>query len=142
MCQARIWFSFHFIVFQVRRQGRMHDGDFIEFKRPLTVRNPIEFVGSGRSFSSNFRPSEDKFTRMDPGPVFNLEDMLRQEATKLKAKVQEASLKAAQAAEEAEVKLEEMVQKVMEETDATKEEVENIVSVRNKTSFHNKTFLI
>ena len=54
--------------------------------------------------------------------------MLKKEAAKLKAKVQEASLAAAKAAEEAEQKLEEMVEKVMDETDATREEVENIVS--------------
>ena len=55
--------------------------------------------------------------------------MLKKEAAKLKAKVQEASLAAAKAAEEAEQKLEEMVEKVMDETDATREEVENIVSI-------------
>ena len=55
--------------------------------------------------------------------------MLKKEAAKLKAKVQEASLAAAKAAEEAEQKLEEMVEKVMVETDATREEVENIVSI-------------
>ena len=54
--------------------------------------------------------------------------MLKKEAAKLKAKVQEASLAAAKAAEEAEQKLDEMVEKVMVETDATREEVENIVS--------------
>ena len=50
------------------------------------------------------------------------------QAAKLKAEVKEASLKAAKAAEEAEKKLDEMVKMVVEETDATKEEVESIVS--------------
>merc|ERR1711973_303113 len=62
---------------------------------------------------------------MDVGPVFNLEDMLREEAAKLKAQIQEASLKAAKAAEEAEKKMEDMVKVVKK--DATHEEVENII---------------
>ena len=66
--------------------------------------------------------------------------MLKKEAAKLKAKVQEASLAAAKAAEEAEQKLDEMVEKVMVETDATREEVENIVSnLYQKKRIHIKT---
>ena len=72
-------------------------------------------------------PSAKSLNRVEAAPVFNLNDMLKKEAAKLKAKVQEASLAAAKAAEEAEQKLEEMVEKVMDETDATREEVENIV---------------
>ena len=55
------------------------------------------------------------------------------QAAKLKAEVKEASLKAAKAAEEAEKKLDEMVKMVVEETDATKEEVESIVSSKLKS---------
>ena len=73
-------------------------------------------------------PSRKELKRVEAAPVFNLNDMLKKEAAKLKAKVQEASLAAAKAAEEAEQKLDEMVEKVMVETDATREEVENIVS--------------
>ena len=73
-------------------------------------------------------PTRKELKRIEAAPVFNLNDMLKKEAAKLKAKVQEASLAAAKAAEEAEQKLDEMVEKVMVETDATREEVENIVS--------------
>ena len=84
-------------------------------------------------------PSAKSLNRVEAAPVFNLNDMLKKEAAKLKAKVQEASLAAAKAAEEAEQKLEEMVEKVMDETDATREEVENIVSFE---VFLNKNFVM
>ena len=107
---------------QVRRQGRnFGTGEIFSFKRPLPVRN---IAASGRALS----PSRKELKRVEAAPVFNLNDMLKKEAAKLKAKVQEASLAAAKAAEEAEQKLDEMVEKVMVETDATREEVENIVS--------------
>ena len=104
----------------------MHGGETFDYKRPLPVR--VDFQGTGRQFADSVGRVK-KFTRMDIGPVFNLEDMLRKEAAKLKAQVQEASLKAAKAAEEAEKKLDDMVKQVMEETDATREEVETIVSI-------------
>lgn len=108
---------------QIRRQGRNYGtGDVFSFKRPLTVRNPLEFAPTGRKLN----PSP-KINRVEAAPVFDLSEMLKQEAAKLKAKVQEASLAAAKAAEEAEQKLDEMVEKVMEETDATRQEVENII---------------
>ena len=107
---------------QVRRQGRnFGTGEIFSFKRPLPVRN---IAASGRALN----PSRKELKRIEAAPVFNLNDMLKKEAAKLKAKVQEASLAAAKAAEEAEQKLDEMVEKVMVETDATREEVENIVS--------------
>lgn len=109
---------------QVRRQGRMHGGEIFEFKRPLTVRNPLEFAQSARSLES---VRQEELNRIDAAPVFDLNEMLRKEAAKLKAKVQAASLAAAKAAEEAEQKLEEMVEKVMDETDATRQEVEEII---------------
>ena len=90
----------------------------------MTVRNPLEFAVTGREFN----PSPKQLNRVEAAPVFDLNEMLKKEAAKLKAKVQEASLAAAKAAEEAEQKLEEMVEKVMDETDATRQEVENIVS--------------
>jgi len=106
---------------QVRRQGRnFGTGEIFSFKRPLPVRN---IAASGRALS----PSRKELKRVEAAPVFNLNDMLKKEAAKLKAKVQEASLAAAKAAEEAEQKLDEMVEKVMVETDATREEVENII---------------
>jgi len=109
----------------VRRQGRMLSGEMIDITRPLPVRT-VDFGNGARNFPDSAAVPK-KFTRMDVGPVFNLEDMLRKQAAKLKAEVKEASLKAAKAAEEAEKKLEDMVKMVVEETDATKEEVENIV---------------
>jgi len=107
---------------KIRRQGRRLGGELVQFERPLPAR--VSFAGSGRQFPSA-RPK--KFTRMDIGPVFSLEDMLKREAAKLKLKVQEASLKAAKAAEEAEKKLNDMVKQVVEETDATHEEVETML---------------
>jgi len=109
----------------VRRQGRMLSGEMIDITRPLPVRT-VDFGNGARNFPDSAAVPK-KFTRMDVGPVFNLEDMLRKQAAKLKAEVKEASLKAAKAAEEAEKKLEDMVKMVVEETEATKEEVENIV---------------
>jgi len=111
---------------KIRRQGRMLGGETIDFKRPLPVR--VSFNGRGRTLfadSTQSNRQSRKFVRMDVGPVFNLEDMLRKEALKLKAQIQEASLKAAKAAEEAEKKLEEMVKQV--KADATHEEVESII---------------
>jgi hypothetical protein len=106
---------------QVRRQGRNYGtGEVFSFKRPLPVRH---VAATAREL--NISPKS--LNRLEAAPVFNLNDMLRQEAAKLKAKVQEASLAAAKAAEEAEQKLEEMVEKVMDETDATRQEVENII---------------
>ena len=114
------------VVFQVRRQGRMLSGEMIDITRPLPVRT-VDFGSGARNFPDSAAVPK-KFTRMDVGPVFDLEDMLRKQAAKLKAEVREASLKAAKAAEEAEKKLEDMVKMVVEETEATKEEVESIVS--------------
>jgi len=101
-------------------------GETIDFKRPLPVR--VSFNGRGRTLfadSTQSNRQSKKFVRMDVGPVFNLEDMLRKEALKLKAEIQEASLKAAKAAEEAEKKLEEMVKQV--KADATHQQVESII---------------
>jgi len=106
---------------QVRRQGRNYGtGEIFSFKRPLPVRS---IAATGRELN----PSNKDLNRVEAAPVFNLSDMLKKEAAKLKSKVQAASLAAAKAAEEAEQKLEEMVEKVMIETDATREEVENII---------------
>jgi len=106
---------------QVRRQGRNYGtGEVFSFKRPLPARS---IAATGRQLSQ----SSKSVNRVEAAPVFNLNDMLKKEAAKLKAKVQEASLAAAKAAEEAEEKLEKMVEKVMDETDATRQEVESII---------------
>ena len=65
-------------------------------------------------------------------PVFNLQAMLEAEAEKLRMKVEEASLMAAKAAEEAEEKVKMIAQEAMKESGANamdEEEVEKIVSL-------------
>ena len=65
-------------------------------------------------------------------PVFNLQAMLEAEAEKLRMKVEEASLMAAKAAEEAEEKVKMIAQEAMKESGANamdEEEVEQIVSL-------------
>ena len=110
----------------MRRQGRnFGTGEIFSYKRPLTVRNPLEFAGSARGFDS-----VGKVNRVEAAPVFNLDDMLKKQAAKVKAQVKESSLAAARAAEEAEEKIDEMVEKAMDETKATREEVEAIVSTK------------
>ncbi len=54
-------------------------------------------------------------------PVFNLKDMLAAEAEKLRLKVEEASLMAAKAAEEAEEKVKMLAAKALKEADASNE---------------------
>ena len=64
-------------------------------------------------------------------PVFNLQEMLEAEAEKLRMKVEQASLMAAKAAEEAEEKVKMIAQEAMKESGANamdEEEVEEIVS--------------
>merc|ERR1719245_940960 len=97
----------------------------IDITRPLAARQTVDFrKGGARNFPDSAPArSSGGFTRMDVGPVFNLEDMLRKQAAKLKAEVKEASLKAAKAAEEAEKKLEDMV----EEELSSEEEEDNVV---------------
>ena len=65
-------------------------------------------------------------------PVFNLQAMLEAEAEKLRMKVEEASLMAAKAAEEAEEKVKMIAEEAMKESGANamdEEEVEKIVSL-------------
>ena len=64
-------------------------------------------------------------------PVFNLEEMLKAEAEKLRMKVEEASLMAAKAAEEAEEKVKMIAKEAMKQSGASsmaEEEIEDIVS--------------
>jgi len=67
------------------------------------------------------RQEVKKFPEM--APVFNLEDMLKAEAEKLRAKVEEASLMAAKAVEEAEEK----VQQLTHNDGINEEEIEEMV---------------
>ena len=62
-------------------------------------------------------------------PVFDMKAMLEAEAEKLRIKVEEASLMAAKAAEEAEEKVKMIAEEAMKATGAEKVEVEEIVSV-------------
>ena len=61
-------------------------------------------------------------------PVFNLEDMLKAEAEKLREKVEEASLMAAQAVEEAEQKVQELAKESIGSSDIPEKEIEDMVS--------------
>ena len=73
--------NLRFCHIQVRRQGRnFGTGEIFSFKRPLPVRN---IAASGRALS----PSRKELKRVEAAPVFNLNDMLKKEAAKLKAKV-------------------------------------------------------
>merc|ERR1711953_1442006 len=63
-------------------------------------------------------------------PVFNLEEMLKAEAEKLRMKVEEASLMAAKAAEEAEKKVKMIAKEAMKQSGASsmaEEEIEDII---------------
>ena len=61
-------------------------------------------------------------------PVFNLEDMLKAEAEKLREKVEEASLMAAKAVEEAEQKVQELAKESIGSSDIPEKEIEDMVS--------------
>ena len=63
-------------------------------------------------------------------PVFNLEDMLKAEAEKLREKVEEASLMAAKAVEEAEQKVQALAQESIGSSDIPEKEIEDMVSIR------------
>ena len=62
-------------------------------------------------------------------PVFDMKAMLKAEAEKLRQKVEEASLMAAQAAEEAEEKVKMIAEEAMKITGAEKVEVDEIVRI-------------
>ncbi len=120
--------------FQIRRQGRHHSGRSISFSRPLTVRDPLEFAASSRGLpqrnNQRGRPADNFISRFpEMQPVFKLSDMLAKEAATLKAKVEEASLMAAKATEEAEANMKALAQKAIAESTVGKVEVESIVSV-------------
>ena len=112
---------------QIRRQGRNHNRRSISFSKPLTVRNPFEFAAAGQNLPQRVR--DDKIQKFpDMAPVFDMKAMLEAEAEKLRKKVEEASLMAAKAAEEAEEKVKMIAEEAMKQTGAEKVEVEEIVS--------------
>ena len=117
-------------IFQIRHQGRNQNGRSISFSKPFTVRDPLAFAAAGQNLPQANRQKIRKFP--DMAPVFNLQAMLEAEAEKLRMKVEEASLMAAKAAEEAEEKVKMIAQEAMKESGANamdEEEVEKIVSL-------------
>ena len=116
------------LILQIRRQGRDHNGRSISFNKPLTVRNPFEFQAGRQNLPQRVR--DDKIQKFpDMAPVFDMKAMLKAEAEKLRQKVEEASLMAAQAAEEAEEKVKMIAEEAMKITGAEKVEVDEIVRI-------------
>ena len=92
----------------------------------MTVRNPFEFQAGRQNLPQRVR--DDKIQKFpDMAPVFDMKAMLKAEAEKLRQKVEEASLMAAQAAEEAEEKVKMIAEEAMKITGAEKVEVDEIV---------------
>ena len=120
--------SSNVLILQIRRQGRDHNGRSISFNKPLTVRNPFEFQAGRQNLPQRVR--DDKIQKFpDMAPVFDMKAMLKAEAEKLRQKVEEASLMAAQAAEEAEEKVKMIAEEAMKITGAEKVEVDEIVRI-------------
>ena len=94
----------------------------------MTVRNPFEFQAGRQNLPQRVR--DDKIQKFpDMAPVFDMKAMLKAEAEKLRQKVEEASLMAAQAAEEAEEKVKMIAEEAMKITGAEKVEVDEIVRI-------------
>lgn len=114
---------------KIRRQGRNHNGRSISFSKPFTVRDPLEFAAAGRNLGSSrnsFQPPRDKIQKFpEVAPVFNLEEMLKAEAEKLRMRVEEASLMAAKAVEEAEQKVQELAHEAA--SDIPEKEIEDMI---------------
>merc|ERR1712141_38323 len=110
---------------KIRRQGRNHNGRSISFTKPFTVRDPLEFAAAGRNLIPTQREKIQKFPEM--APVFNLEDMLKAEAEKLREKVEKASLMAAKAVEEAEQKVQELAKESIGSSDIPEKEIEDMI---------------
>ena len=90
------------------------------------MRDPFEFAAAGQNLPQRVR--DDKIQKFpDMAPVFDMKAMLEAEAEKLRQKVEEASLMAAKAAEEAEEKVKMIAEEAMKATGAEKVEVEEII---------------
>ena len=124
---------------QIRRQGRNNNGRSISFSTPFTVRDPLEFATAGQNLPQQSREKIKKFPEM--APVFNLKEMLAAEAEKLRLKVEEASLMAAKAAEEAEEKVKMIAQEAMKESGSSEKMLEVEEIVRLFLSFHSFFFI-
>jgi len=113
---------------KIRHQGRNQNGRSISFNKPFTVRDPLAFAAAGQNLPQQNRQKIKKFP--DMAPVFNLQEMLEAEAEKLRMKVEEASLMAAKAAEEAEEKVKMIAKEAMKQSGAknmAEEEIEDII---------------
>jgi len=113
---------------KIRHQGRNQNGRSISFNKPFTVRDPLAFAAAGQNLPQQNRQKIKKFP--DMAPVFNLQEMLAAEAEKLRMKVEEASLMAAKAAEEAEEKVKMIAKLAMKEAGASamaEKEIEDII---------------
>merc|ERR1739838_568191 len=120
----------------IRHQGRNQNGRSISFSKPFTVRDPLAFAAAGQNLPQANRQKIRKFP--DMAPVFNLQAMLEAEAEKLRMKVEEASLMAAKAAEEAEEKVKMIAQEAMKESganamDEAREIFEHKDDIKNET---------
>ena len=89
-------------------------------------------MGSVRSRNS-FQPPRDKIQKFpEVAPVFKLEDMLKAEAEKLRMRVEEASLMAAKAVEEAEQKVQQIAHEAA--SDIPEKEIEDMVKTKSPDS--------
>merc|ERR1712066_847327 len=121
---------------KIRRQGRNHNGRSTSFTKPFTVRDPLEFAAAGRNLIPTQREKIQKFPEM--APVFNLEDMLKAEAEKLREAVEEAEQKVQELAKESigssdipEKEIEDMIEKIV---DSAIDEAQEIIEEESETS--------
>ena len=79
---------------------------------------------------NSFQPPRDKIQKFpEVAPVFKLEDMLKAEAEKLRMRVEEASLMAAKAVEEAEQKVQQIAHEAA--SDIPEKEIEDMVKTKS-----------
>merc|ERR1712141_731700 len=114
---------------KIRRQGRNHNGRSISFTKPFTVRDTLEFAAAGRNLIPTQREKIQKFPEM--APVFNLEDMLKAEAEKLRQKVQELAKESIGSSDIPEKEIEDMIEKIV---DSAIDEAQEIIEEESETS--------
>lgn len=104
--------------------ARSESGRSIKDFAMFPVRNPF----SQEPRQNFLQQRREKIVRFpDMAPVFNLQEMLEAEKEKLRMKVEEASLMAAKAAEEAEEKVMMLAEIAMNEAGVNQVEVEDII---------------
>jgi len=105
---------------QIRRQGRnFGSGDKFKYTRPLTVKDPADFQPPTDARRISF--DDEK------APVFNLNQIINEEAEKLKVQIEIASLMAAHAAEAAANRITEAAKEAEAEITIDSEQVEKII---------------